>query len=64
MNYFDNSPLPRTNLNVYEMIYYSAPGSIKITNNGKWELRGKESQAILIDTIAALQFLSENIKIN
>jgi len=61
MNVFDNSPQPRKNVNVYEMIYYAAPGAIRI-KNGKWYLRQDAQVAgVLIDTFAALQQLtSEN----
>jgi len=55
LNIFDNAPLPRKNINVYEMIYYSAPGAIQI-KNGKWYLRKNARGAgVLIDTFAALQ---------
>jgi hypothetical protein len=61
LNVFDNSPLNRASVNVYEMIYYADPNAIQI-KNGKWYLRGNEAKALLIDTIAALQLITSDYK--
>jgi hypothetical protein len=58
LNVYDNFPLPRKRINVYEMIYYAAPSAIQI-KDGKWYLR-KDAQGagVLVDTFAALQMLT------
>jgi hypothetical protein len=62
LNVFDNSPLPRKNINFYEMIYYAVPGAINI-KDGKWYLRrDRQGAGILIDTFRAIQMLTTEYK--
>jgi hypothetical protein len=63
LNVFDNAPMNRASVNIYEMIYYAAPNCIQI-KDGKWYLRGDEAKALLFDTIVALQFITKNYKEN
>jgi hypothetical protein len=62
LSVFDNSPLPRKSINIYEMIYYSAPSVIQI-KDGKWYLRmDTRGAGVLVDTFAALQMLTTEYK--
>jgi hypothetical protein len=58
LNVFDNSPRERRNINVYEMIYYAAPGAINI-KDGRWYLRrDAQGAGTLIDTLECLRGLT------